>query len=231
MVPFFVLIPLEKTIVSVWNLTWNMTVRSISIRLQVFETTCSATHYNAFQVHIEQQHNDVEIGWEFEWTNRMRDRASERATVAESMFTFYLVLFFISSSELNAPKDMLHKHVSNTPVITNITLNSSFSIPLLLLSLAYCIQYCYSIFLNFSLSLLKSTVERVALHQFTSVRVSMWEFYMLSCQFCPIYQQFNWFFFFLVHCVLSFGALFWSTFCLWHLGIFGSIVCNEWLTS
>lgn len=113
------------------------------------------------------------------------------------MFTFYLVLFFISGSELNAPKDMLHKHVSNTPVITNITLNSSFSIPLLLLSLAYCIQYCYSISLNFSLSLLKSTVERVALHQFTSVRVSMWEFYMLSCQFCPIYQQFNWFFFLL----------------------------------
>lgn len=37
--PFFALIALEETIVSVWNLTWNMTVGSISIRLQAQRRT------------------------------------------------------------------------------------------------------------------------------------------------------------------------------------------------
>lgn len=71
----------------------------------------------------------IEIERDIKWV-------SERATVAELMFTFYLAFFFLS--KLNALKDMVHKHVSNTPVITNITQNSSFSIPLLLLSFAYC---------------------------------------------------------------------------------------------
>lgn len=146
------------------------------------------------------------------------------------MFTFYLVLFFISSSELNAPKDMLHKHVSNTPVITNITLNSSFSIPLLLLSLAHCIQYCYSISLNFSLSLKIHSRKSSAspIHQCASVNVRILYAFL---PILPDLSTIQLIFFSLVHCVLSFGALFWSTFCLWHLGIFGSIVCNEWLTS
>lgn len=95
----------------------------------------------------------------------------------ETMFTF--LSSFSYTQFRNAPKRYKqHKHVSNTPVITNITLNSSFSIPLLLLSFAYC--YISLLFTNYN--------STKAFSRNCANRNG----YVFSCQF---WQQFNRIFF------------------------------------
>lgn len=167
MVPVFAVTPLEETIVSVWNLTWNMTVRSISIRLQA-----------------------ALLAWHGE------PNSTEWMETRECRFN---VCFLSSISKLNASKDMLHKHVSNTPVITNITLNSSFSIPLWLLSFAHC---CVSL-PSSAIRLKRVPIEWVAI----------W----VLCIFLPIlpefwqqFYRFFFFFFFVPSLSPNWCILFWS---------------------